>query len=136
VKHHFQALPGLEGRGRPVIDLVVEGLELAPQACLLDTGASEIRMGRHVAELAGIELDTVHSQEILVGGLGTTCQPASVALELRQGANSHTWHPTVYFCDPWPWAFGLLGLGGLDPFRISIDSYEEWAELQPVTARR
>lgn len=115
-----------------MLDIVVEGLELAPQACLLDTGASEIRMGRHVAGLAGIDLQETQGQEILVGGLRTIGQPASVALELRQGADSHTWHPTIYFCDPWPWAFGLLGLAGLDPFLISIDPYEEWVELQPV----
>ena len=131
MRHAFQALPGHSGRPRPVVDLVVEGLELAPQACLLDTGASDIRMGRHVADLAGIDLGDTHDQ-IVVGGLQTTGRPASVQLELRQGKESHAWAPTVYFCDPWPWAFGLLGLGGLDPFLISINAYEEWVELHPL----
>jgi hypothetical protein len=49
VRHRFQALPGYAGRPLPVIDLVVEGLELAPQACLLDTGAAEIRMSEDIA---------------------------------------------------------------------------------------
>lgn len=129
MKHAFQALPGLAGRARPVVDLVVEGLELAPQACLVDTGANDIRMGQHVAELAGIELTTVLSREIVVGGLRTTGKAASVQLELRGGLDGQTWSPTVYFCDPWPWAFGLLGLAGLDPFRVVLDSYEEWVEL-------
>ena len=132
MKHSFQALPGDTGRARPVVDLVVEGLELAPQACLLDTGASEIRMGHHVAELAGIDLSDATEDEIAVGGLQTTGRSASVQLELRQGKESHTWAPTVYFCDPWPWAFGLLGLGGLDPFLVSINTYEEWVELHPL----
>jgi hypothetical protein len=132
VKHSFQALPGHTGRARPVVDLVVEGLELAPQACLLDTGAGEIRMGRHVAELAGIDLGDATEDQIVVGGLQTSGRPASVQLELRQGKQSHTWAPTVYFWDPWPWAFGLLGLGGLDPFLVSINAYEEWLELQPL----
>jgi hypothetical protein len=132
VRHAFQALPGHTGRPRPVIDLVVEGLELAPQACLLDTGATDIRMGHHVAELAGIDLTSATEDEIVVGGLQTTGRPASVQLELWQGKESHTWAPTVYFCDPWPWAFGLLGLAGLDPFLVSIDTYEEWAELHPL----
>jgi hypothetical protein len=131
VKHAFQALPGHTGRARPVVDLVVEGLELAPQACLLDTGASEIRMGRHVAELAGIDLGDAHDR-IVVAGLQTSGHPASVQLELRQGKESHTWASTVYFCDPWPWAFGLLGLGGLDPFLVTLDAYEEWIELHPL----
>jgi hypothetical protein len=132
VRYQFQALPGIRGRARPVIDLVVEGLELAPQACLLDTGASDIRMGEHVAEMAGIELPAALSSEIVIGGLRTTGRAVSVQLELRQGFGSHTWSPTVYFCDPWPWAFGLLGLAGLDPFLTIVDSYEEWVELQPL----
>lgn len=133
MKHHFQALPGLAGRSRPVVDLVVEGLELAPQACLLDTGATDIRMGMHVAELAGVELDDSLSREIVVAGLRTVGRAANVRLELRQGVGSHAWSPTVYFCDPWPWAFGLLGLAGMDPFLATVDSYEEWAELRPLS---
>jgi hypothetical protein len=131
VRHAFQALPGQAGRARPVVDLVVEGLELAPQACLLDTGAAEIRMGEHVAELAGIDLSAGISAEIAVGGVRTTGRSAIVQLELRQGRLSHVWSPTVYFCGPWPWAFGLLGLSGLDPFVVTINTYEEWSELKP-----
>jgi hypothetical protein len=132
VKHPFQALPGQTGRARPVVDLIVEGLELAPQACLLDTGASEIRMGQHVAELAGIDLNPDVHAEILVAGLKTSYRTAIVQLELRQGNERHVWTPTVYFCDPWPWAFGLLGLGGLDPFLVTLNTYQEWVELRPL----
>jgi hypothetical protein len=132
VKRTFQGLPGLAGRPRPIVDLVVEGLDLAPQACLLDSGASEIRMGAHVAEMAGIELASAGTSEIVIGGLRTTGRAARVQLELRQGASTHAWSPTVYFCDPWPWAFGLLGLAGLDPFRVLLDTYEEWVELRPA----
>jgi hypothetical protein len=130
VKRAFQALPGVAGRARPVVDLVVEGLELAPQAFLLDTGATEIRLGEHVAQLAGIELDKSRKTEIAVAGLRTTGWAVEVELELRQGGQGHVWRPTVYFCDPWPWAFGLLGLAGLDPFVLTIDSYQEWSELR------
>lgn len=63
------------------MDLVVEGLELAPQTCLLDTGASDVRMGSHVAELAGIELATTLDSEIVIGGLRTTGRAARVQLE-------------------------------------------------------
>jgi hypothetical protein len=132
VRYDFQALPGVGGRARPVVDLVVEGLELAPQTCLLDTGASEVRMGEHVAELAGIDVEATNEHEIVVGGLRTRARAASVQLELRRGSASHAWNPTVYFCYPWPWAFGLLGLAGLDPFLTIVDSYEEWIELQPL----
>jgi hypothetical protein len=88
-------------------------------------------MGEHVAELAGVELDKSMTQEIAIGGLRATGVAATVRVELRQGRHSHGWTLTVYFCDPWPWAFGLLGLAGLDPFLLTIDSYEEWSELLP-----
>lgn len=130
MKYSFQALPAIAGRARPIVDLVVEGLTLAPQACLLDTGASEIRMGEHVAELAGIELATTLGREVVIGGLRTIGRAVNVQLELRQGSSGHAWNPTVYFCDPWPWAFGLLGLAGLDPFLTIVDTYEEWVELR------
>ena len=131
MRHRFQTLPGQAGRARPVVDLVVEGLEMAPQACLIDTGASEIRMGRHVAELAGLDLTDAVSGEVIVGGLRTTSAVIPVNLALRQGQQSHAWSPTVYFCEPWPWAFGLLGLAGLDPFLVTINAYDEWSELRP-----
>lgn len=130
MRHPFQPLPGQAGRARPVVDIVIEGLELAPQACLLDTGATDIRMGEHVAALAGIALDDALSGDVVVGGLRATGRAVTVQLELRQGRDSHQWSPTVYFCDPWPWAFGLLGLSGLDPFVLTVNAYEEWAELK------
>lgn len=131
MRHAFQALPGQVGKARPVVDLIVEGLDLAPQACLIDTGATQIRMGRHVAELAGLDLTAGVTGEVVVGGLRTDATGMPVELELRQESSSHVWTPNVYFCDPWPWAFGLLGLGGLDPFVLTIDAYEEWTEFRP-----
>ena len=131
MRHGFQALPGQAGRARPVVDLVVEGLEMAPQACLIDTGAAEIRMGRHVAELAGLDLTDAEPGEVIVGGLRATAAGIPVELALRQGPQSRAWSPTVYFCEPWPWAFGLLGLAGLDPFLVTINVYDEWSELRP-----
>lgn len=131
MRHAFQALPGQVGRARPVVDLVVGGLDVAPQACLIDTGASEVRMGRHVAEFAGIGLTDELVDEIFVGGLRTTASGVTADLEVKHGQSSHAWSPTVYFCDPWPWAFGLLGLSGLDPFLVTINAYDEWSELKP-----
>lgn len=132
MRSHFQALPGIAGRARPVVDLVVDGLELAPQACLLDTGASDVHMGMHVADLAGIELAPSPGVEVALGGLRTTGKPVRTQLEMRHGSSPHAWTSTVYFCDPWPWAFGLLGLAGMDTFLTIIDTYEEWVEIQPL----
>lgn len=130
MRHAFQALPGQLGRARPVVDVVIEGLELAPQACLVDSGAAEIRMGQYVADLAGLAPGDL-VEEIVVGGLRTTGRAATVQLEIRQDESSHAWSPTVYFCEPWPWAFGLFGLSGLDPFLLTINAYEEWSQLTP-----
>lgn len=114
-----------------MVDVVIEGFDVAPQACLIDTGASEIRMGKHVAELAGLDLEAAAVDEVVVGGLRTTACGVMVTLELKQGRTNYAWSPTVYFCDPWPWAFGLLGLSGLDPFLLTVNSYDEWSELRP-----
>ena len=122
-------------RPRPIIDVVVEGLELAPQACLLDSGASAIRMGAHVAELIGLDLVEAPSATIAVGGAVVEGRLAEVTLAVSDGASNHEWTAPVWFCDPWRPAFGLLGLTGFfDHFEVTIASYEERIELRPIVA--
>ena len=131
MKIAFQELPGQIGRARPVVDVVVEDLEMAPQACLIDTGAAQIRMGRHVAEIVGLDLAGAIVDDVVVGGVRTRASGVVTELALQGEDFNHVWSPTVYFCDPWPWAFGLFGLAGLDPFLLTIDAYDEWSELRP-----
>jgi hypothetical protein len=131
VKTAFQELPGQIGGARPVVDVVVEGLDIVPQACLIDTGAAQIRMGRHVAELVGLDLAGAIVDDVVVGGLRTRASGVVTELAIQHGDLNHVWSPTVYFCDPWPWAFGLFGLAGLDPFLLTLDAYDEWSELRP-----
>ena len=131
MKIAFQELPGQIGRARPVVDVVVEGLDMAPQACLIDTGAGQIRMGRHVAEIVGLDLAGAIVDDVVVGGVRTRASGVATELTLQSADLNHVWSPTVYFCDPWPWAFGLFGLAGLDPFLLTIDAYDEWSELRP-----
>ncbi len=127
-------VPGGPGtRPHPIVDVVVEGLDLAPQACLLDSGASAVRLGRHVADLVGLELDGVPSARIAVGGGLVEGRLAEVSLEVRSGGGSHRWEAPVWFCEPWRPSFGLLGLTGfLDQFVVTLAAYEEWFELEPV----
>lgn len=121
-------------RPRPIIDVVVEGLELAPQACLLDSGASAVRMGAHVAELIGLDLSDAPSATVAVGGTLVTGRQAAVALEVADARSSHQWIAPVWFCEPWRPAFGLLGLTGFfDHFEVTIAAYEEWVRLEPVS---
>jgi hypothetical protein len=117
-------------RPRPIVDVVVEGLDIAPQACLLDSGASAVRMGAYVAELVGLDLDEAPHSRIAVGGAIVDARLADVTLAVRD----HRWEAPVWFCDPWVPAFGLLGLTGFfDHFRVTIAAYEEWFELEPIS---
>jgi hypothetical protein len=50
------------------MDVTVEGLEIAPQKCLVDSGALGVRLGAYVAELGGIDLTGVPEERIVVGG--------------------------------------------------------------------
>jgi len=124
---------GSRVRPRPIIDLVVEGLELAPQACLLDSGATAVRMGAHVAELIGLDLADAPRATIAVGGALVVGRMAEVTLEVSDGEENHQWAAPVWFCDPWRPAFGLLGLTGFfDHFHVTLAAYEEWIEIAPV----
>jgi hypothetical protein len=131
VRFAFRELPGIPAR--PIVDVMVEGLELAPQACLLDSGATAVRMGGHVAEIVGIDLSGAPTSEIAVGGALVTGRMAEVSLQIADGENAHRWDAPVWFCDPWRPGFGLLGLTGFfDHFVVTIAAYEESFELRPV----
>lgn len=120
-------------RPRPILDVVVEGLEIAPQACLIDSGATAVRFGAHVAELIGVDLARAASTQLAVGGGLVTARMAEVTLSVSDDIESHAWTAPVWFCDPWTPAFGLLGLTGFfDQFEITIASYEERIELRPL----
>lgn len=122
-------------RARPIVDLVVEGLDIAPQACLLDTGATAIRLGAHVAELCGIDTRKSLETKLAVGGSLVTARMAVVSLQVSSHTDTHEWSAPVWFCEPWTPAFGLLGLTGFfDRFHVAIAAYEEWLELTPVNA--
>jgi hypothetical protein len=136
VRFHFRDIPDPSGssiRPRPIIDVVVEGLELAPQACLLDSGATAVRMGSHLAELVGLDLTRAPQTRIAVGGALVTGFLAEVALEVSAENANHQWTAPVWFCEPWRPAFGLLGLTGFfDRFEVIVAAYEEWVELRPI----
>lgn len=120
-------------RPRPIIDVVVEGLEIAPQACLLDSGATAIRFGVHVAELCGIDLNDAGESKVAVGGAFVSAYTAEVTLKVTDANSEYSWTAPVSFCEPWTPAFGLLGLTGFfDHFQVTITSYEEWLELTPI----
>jgi hypothetical protein len=114
--------------------MVVEGLDIAPQACLLDTGATAIRLGAHVAALCGIDTAKSPETKIAVGGALVTARMAVTSLQVTKETDTHEWSAPVWFCEPWTPAFGLVGLTGFfDQFEVTIAAYEEWFELTPVS---
>ena len=133
----FRDIPdpsGVAARPRPIVDVVVGGLELAPQACLIDSGATAIRMGMHVAELAGLDLSGSPTQVLAVGGGRVDAWMSEVSLEVGDDAERYRWEAPVWFCQPWTPAFGLLGLTGFfDQFVVTIASYEERFDLDPIS---
>ena len=121
-------------RPRPIIDVVVEGVDIAPQACLLDSGATAIRFGVELADVYGIDLTEAQTEELAVGGARVIAHQAEVRLRVADVNDAYEWTAPVWFCEPWIAAFGLLGLTGFfDHFEVTIASYEEWFELTPVS---
>lgn len=105
----FKELPGqTTNYVRPAVPVTVEGLSRAPQLCLLDTGALHNRFGSWLAEAAGIDLSGAREDEIAVGGVVATAKEARVQLTV----GDVTWEAPVWFCDPWPLSFHLLGQEG------------------------
>ncbi len=119
---------------RPMADVWLDGLDTGPLACLVDTGALRTRFSRALAELAGIDVDTSVSHVVVVGGIEVSAAPALVSLRMQGADETLGWEATVWFCDPWPFPFQLLGLEGfLQHFRVTLSAYHEWLECHPET---
>jgi hypothetical protein len=137
VKFPFRDVPdpgAVAVRPRPIIDVVVEGLDIAPQACLVDSGATAVRFTRELAEICGVDLKRAPEMKLAVGGTLVMARMAEVSLRIADDRDSYEWTAPVWFCEPWAPAFGLLGLTGFfDHFDVTISAYEERIELTPVT---
>jgi hypothetical protein len=135
MRFEFRALPSASGGAltpRPVVDIALEGLDVAPVTCLLDTGALRTRMCAELAPLAGIELTGGLTEDFFVGGVKTSGELARVTLTLTDGADEFSWDVPVWFCDPWPHPFGLAGLEGfLHHFVVTISAYDGYLEVAP-----
>ena len=115
------------------MDVVVEGLDIAPQACLLDSGATAVRFGLDLAEICGIDLAGAPRAQLAVGGARVTGRLAEVSLRVADEREAYEWTAPVWFCEPWTPAFGLLGLTGFfDHFDVTISSYEERIAITPI----
>jgi hypothetical protein len=131
VRFDFLELPGEAGRGalvRPVVPVQVEDLEEAPQLCLVDSGSTANRLGAWLAEATGVDLDKAPETTLHVGGVTTIARHARCQLTIA----GRRYDAPVSFCDPWPFAFNLLGQEGfLRFFRVTLCAAESWLEVEP-----
>jgi hypothetical protein len=131
----FRELPAAGGgvlTPRPVVDIALEGLDAAPVGCLLDTGALRTRMSAELAPLAGLELPGALAEDFFIGGLKTAGALARVNLTVNDGADEFSWDAPVWFCDPWPYPFGLAGLEGfLHHFIVTIRACDGYLDIEP-----
>jgi hypothetical protein len=133
VRFEFLELPG-EGSTlvRPVVPVQVEDLEDAPQLCLVDTGATTNRFGAWLAEATGIDLSGAPTSKLVVGGVTTSARHARADLTIA----GVRYDAPVTFCDPWPFAFSLLGQEGfLRFFRVTICAARCWIDVEPEAER-
>ena len=100
------------------MDVTLEGLEAAPIACLLDTGALRTRMSREFAELAGVDLGDTISETVPVGDVQRSARTLASGLHLGRRRPAQ--------------------LGGLKGFlhhsRVTIGAYAEYVEVVPESA--
>jgi hypothetical protein len=127
VRHPYVELPGEVGPLRPAIDVQLEGLHEVRYACLVDSGAVANRLPAALATLAGLSLeDALDEDRIAVAGLATTGR----LLRADVTVSGETLDVPVWFCDPWPWSFGLLGQEGFFRyFRVTLCAAEGWLEV-------
>jgi len=135
MKFRFRELPAAGSVAtRPVVDVWLEGLEVTGLGCLLDTGAMHTRFSADIAEIAGIGFEAEETSRFAVAGRIVEGRPARVGLSLRDAVQRHDWDAIVWFCDPWPFDFQLLGLQGfLRHFRVTVSAYHEWVDCAPET---
>jgi hypothetical protein len=128
VRFEFIELPGVRSSlARPVVPVLMEGLDDAPQLCLVDTGATASRFGAWLAEATAVDLADAPTEKIVVGGVPSTARHARAELTIA----GVRYEAPVTFCDPWPFAFHLLGQEGfLRFFRLTICAAEFWLEVE------
>jgi len=102
----YTELPQAAGPGpRPLLDLTFGDVEDVFVPCLADSGAVQTLVPQWVASDCGVTLDHVPPATFGVGGGSTQARFAIVRLSV----GGYAWEAAVGFCDPWPYAWGLLG---------------------------
>ncbi len=128
MRFEFLELPGPTNLPRPVVPVQVEDLDDTPQLCLVDSGTAANRFGRWLADASGIDLADAPAATTVVAGFTTTALHARATLTIA----GVRYDAPVTFCEPWPFAFHLLGQEGfLRFFRVEICAAHYWLDVEP-----
>ena len=129
MRYAFKEMPGDPGgQPRPIVPVVVEGLQEAPFYCLADSGSMHNRFALWVAEMCGIDVRGARDEVIGIGGSTTVARTVPV----RLSAAGLTWEAPVSFCEPWPRAFQILGQEGFFRwFDVRIRAADHTIDLEP-----
>jgi len=126
MRFDFVELPLERPLVRPAIPVQVEDLAEAPQLCLVDTGATTNRFGSWLAEAVGIDVNGAPEEDVVVAGVRARATHARAELTIA----GTRYDAPMTFCDPWPFAFNLLGQEGfLRFFRVTICAAEAWLDV-------
>lgn len=133
----FRELPSSGGKKltpRPVVDVWLEGIEVGAWEALADTGAVRTCFSRDLAQAAGITPDDDGSETLAIAGAVVQGSPARVTLTLKSQDEEYAWDAPVWFCEPWPFSFQLVGLEGFfHHFDVHLSAYEGWLDCRPVS---
>jgi Aspartyl protease len=131
VRFEFTSLPGSPSDiPRPAIEVSLDGpTDRLNLLALVDTGALYNRFGAWVADSLNIDLDGVPVAHIGLGGHTIAARTVIVSLTI----GGYTWEAPVSFCDPWPFAFHLLGQEGfLRWFTVMINAADRTVDIHPI----
>jgi hypothetical protein len=102
----YTELPGtVESAPRPLLDITVADVGSVLVPCLVDSGALSTLLPGWLVDVAGVDLSGADEARLAVGGTAVTARFAATRLSVTE----LTWEALVGFCDPWPYAWGLLG---------------------------
>lgn len=106
MKVAYTELPEAAGAWpRPLLDVTVADVEDIRLPCLVDSGALHTLLPAWAASVGGIALRGADRRTLGVAGTATGARFVTTRLH----AAGHVWECEVGFCDPWPYAWGLLG---------------------------
>ena len=120
-----------ESRPRPIVDVSVGNLETVLVPCLVDSGAISTLLPRWSADVAGVDLTGTATESRGVAGATTRAQFVTVALSVAD----LVWEAEVGFCEPWPYAWGLVGHDAFFRwFTVTFRAVDYEFELESITA--